>query len=192
MTNPSRTTDPAPAPPTTPPIDVRSAPLPPPTIDPSDDTASPSTQVSEQPQIVLVAHTPRVGELSPGWRVVTVLTWIAVLLAFAAVWNASVQLGLSTWWLGPRGDPNARWVQLSPFVAPVLMVLGTINHIRWLGWWGLGASATLALYGIIDLDRVTSIAVVELTIVALAALASLASLTGTYRNDPVAANRLLD
>jgi hypothetical protein len=140
----------------------------------------------------VITRTPRVGELSPGWRVIAALTWIAVVLAFAAVWNASVQLGLSTWWLGPRGDPRARWVQLSPFVAPVLMVLGTINHIRWLGWWGLGASAALAAYGIVDLSRVTSIAVTELSIAALAALVSLASLTGTYRHDPAAANRMLD
>jgi len=139
-----------------------------------------------------MTHTPRVGELSPGWRFITVLTWIAVVLAFAAVWNTSVQLGLSTWWLGPRGDPKARWVQFSPFVAPVLMVLGTINHIRWLGWWGLGASAALAVYGIVDLSRVSSIAAVELTIAVLAALASLASLTGTYRSDPAATNRMLD
>ncbi len=140
-------------------------------------------------EVVYAAHTPRAGELCPAWRMITVMTWIAVVLAFAAVWNSSVQLGLSTWWLGPRGQPRARVVQLSPFVAPVLMVLGTINHIRWSGWWGLAASAVLAGYGIADLGRVSSIAAVELLIAGLAAAVSIASLTGTYRTDPAAAVR---
>lgn len=112
------------------------------------------------------------------------------MLAFAAVWNASVQLGLSTWWLGPRGQPRPRPVQLTPFVAPVLMVLGTINHIRWLGWWGLAGSAVLGAYGIADLGRVASIASIELLIAGLAAAVSIASLTGTYRTDSAATKRL--
>ena len=142
--------------------------------------------------MVYLAHTPRVGELSPGWRIVTVLTWLAVILAFAAVWNASVQLGLSTWWLGPRGQPRPLVVQLTPFVAPVLMVLGTINHIRWLGWWGLAASGVLAGYGLADLGNVASIAALELLIAGLGAAVSIASLTGTYRVDPAAGSRPSD
>lgn len=124
---------------------------------------------------------PRPGELTPAWRIGTALTWISVVLAMAAVWNASVQLGLSTWWLGPRGDPQPRVVQLAPFVAPVLMVLGTINNVRWLGWFGLGASGVVAAVGIGDLGRVDSIAATELMIAGAAAIISLASLTGTYR-----------
>jgi len=119
------------------------------------------------------------------------MTWIAVVLAFAAVWNASVQLGLSTWWLGPRGEPQPRLVQLTPFVAPVLMVLGTINHIRWSGWWGLAASGVLTAFGVADLWTVSSIAAVELLIAGSAAVVSIASLTGTYRTDPAAAQRSL-
>lgn len=190
MTDSSRTTDPGSALPLPPPIDVRPAPLPPPPTQPLDDSTRRSALVTERPQVTLLAHTPRSGELSPGWRIIIVVTWIAVVLAFAAVWNASVQLGLSTWWLGPRGEPKARWVQVSPFVAPVLMVLGTINHIRWLGWWGLGASAVLSVYAIVDFGRVSSIAVAELLIAGLAAAVSIASLTGTYRADPAAANHL--
>lgn len=109
------------------------------------------------------------------------LTWVGVVVGLAAVWNASVQLGLSTWWLGPRGDPRPRVIQLSPFVAPLLMVLATINNARWLGLHGLAASGVLLAVGVVDLGRVTSIAVTELLIAAAAAAVSLASLTGTYR-----------
>ena len=133
------------------------------------------------PPVALLDPPPRPGELTLAWRVGTAVTWVAVVLAFAAVWNASVQLGLSTWWLGPRGDPRPRVVQLVPFVAPTLMVLGTINNLRWLGWYGLAAAGGLAAIGLGDLGRVASIAATELAIAGAAGAISLASLTGTYR-----------
>lgn len=109
------------------------------------------------------------------------VTWIGVVLALAGVWNASTQLGLSTWWLGPRGDPQPRLVQLSPFLAPLAMVLGTVYQVRWLGRLGLVASAVVAGFGVGDLGRVDSIAVTELVIAGAAAVVSVASLTGTFR-----------
>jgi hypothetical protein len=136
--------------------------------------------------IVARAWQPQVGELSPGWRIATFGIWLAVILAFAAIWNTSVQLGLSTWWLGPRADPQPRPIRLSPFIGPALMLLGTINQVKWLAWFGLAASGVLAGYGIADLGRVSSIAAVELIVAGLAAIASLASLSGTYRSDPAA------
>jgi hypothetical protein len=131
--------------------------------------------------VVLLDPPPRTGELTLAWRIGTALTWVSVVLALAAVWNASAQLGLSTWWLGPRGEPQPRVIQLLPFVAPVSMVLGTINNVRWLGWYGLAASGFLAAIGLGDLGRVSSIAATELAIAGAAAAISLASLTGTYR-----------
>jgi hypothetical protein len=124
---------------------------------------------------------PQAGELTPAWRLGTAVTWIAVVLAFAAVWNSSVQLGLSTWWLGPRSQPRPLAVRLSPFVAPVLMLLGTINQVRWLAWWGLGASGVLVAYGAGDVGRVTSIGILEILIGVAAGLVSVASFSGTYR-----------
>lgn len=135
----------------------------------------------DAPSIVLLDPAPRVGELTLNWRIGTALAWISVVLAFAAVWNASAQLGLSTWWLGPRGEPQPRIVQIVPFVGPVLMVLGTINNARWLGWFGLAASVALAGIGAGDIGRVGTIAATELLIAAAAAGISVASLTGTYR-----------
>ena len=136
---------------------------------------------TEPRAVVLLDPPPRAGELTLPWRIGTALTWIGVVLAFAAVWNASVQLGLSTWWLGPRGAPQPRVIQLAPFVAPMLMVLGTINNVRWLGWYGLGAAGVLAAIGFGDLGRFASIGATELAIAGAAAAISLASLTGTYR-----------
>jgi hypothetical protein len=157
---------------------VSGLPPPPPT---GGSTSEPAVDRPEEGGVVLLDPPPRRGELTSPWRIVTALTWVGVVLAFAAVWNASVQLGLSTWWLGPRGDPQPRVIQLIPFVAPLLMVLGTINNARWLGWHGLAASGVLVAVGIGDLGRVGSIAVTELAIAGAAAAVSLASLTGTYR-----------
>jgi hypothetical protein len=137
--------------------------------------------VTSQPTVALQADPPRPGDLSPGWRIGTALTWIAVILALAAVWNSSVQLGLSTWWLGPRSQPQPLVVQLSPFAAPVLMVLATVNQVRRLPWFGLAASVVVVAIGVGDLWRVTSIAVIEILIGVAAAAISVASFTGTYR-----------
>lgn len=138
---------------------------------------------------VYLARTPRAGEFTPGWRIITVLTWVGVVLAMATVWNTSVQLGLSTWWLGPRGEPQPKLIQLSPFVGPVLMILGTINNARWLAWCGLAVSGVLAGYGLGDLGRVNQIAALELIIAGVAMGVSIASLTRTYRPNPVAASQ---
>lgn len=131
------------------------------------------------------ARAPRAGELSARWRLVTAVTWIAVGVALGAVWRTSDQLGLSTWWIGPRGDPNWITIQLLPFVPAVLMVLATINRVRWLAWMGLVASAAVIAIGVGDLGRVAKLGVIEVLIGAAAAATSLASLTGTYRRLPV-------
>jgi hypothetical protein len=132
------------------------------------------------------ARTPRVGELSAGWRIVTGITWVLVVVALGSVWKTSDQLGLSTWWLGPRGRPNSLAVQLLPFLPAVLMVLAAINHVKHLPWFGLGASALVILTGLFDLDRVVGLAIVEIAIGVAAAIVSLVSLTGVYRVDPAA------
>ncbi len=138
------------------------------------------------PPLVYPGRTPRPGDLTGGWRIITALAWIGVILAMATVWNVSRQLGLSTWWLGTRAQPQLRIVQFSPFVCPALMLLGAVNHVRWLGWFGLIAAGALVGYAVVDLGQVSSIAAVELLIGGLAAAVSIASLTGTYRRDPSA------
>jgi hypothetical protein len=147
---------------------------------------SPTEPLAET-EIVRPARTPRAGELSAGWRVVTGVTWVLVVVALGSVWKTSDQLGLSTWWLGPRGRPNSLVVQLLPFVPAVLMVLAALNHVKYLPWFGLGASALVIVTGLFDLDRVVGLGIVEIAIGVAAAIVSLVSLTGMYRVDPAAA-----
>ena len=147
----------------------------------TDDTTTlppPPSVVTEQVRLV---KPPRAGELTTGWRIVTASLWISVIVAFAAVWSTSVQLGLSTWWLGPRADPRSPVIRLLPFVIPLLMTVAAFNNVRRLAWFGMGASLVTAVFGVVDLGRVPRLAVVELLIAALAFAVSAASLTGTYR-----------
>lgn len=130
------------------------------------------------------ARTPRAGELTAGWRLVTGLTWMLVVVGLGCVWKTSDQLGLSTWWLGPRGEPHSIVIQMLPFVPAVLMVLAAINHVRYLPWFGLLASILIVLMGVFDIVRFTGLGALEVAIGVAAAVVSLVSLAGMYRNDP--------
>ena len=98
-----------------------------------------------------------------------------------AVWKTSEELGLATWWLGPRSNPQPVVVRVIPFV--VIAVFGVLAsyNVRRLPWISLGGSLALALIAVPDLSRSTGIATIEFAIAVAVALVSAASLTGTYR-----------
>lgn len=142
---------------------------------------SPPSVADDAAPVLPLERPPRPGELTVRWRIVTAIVWIGVAAALAAVWNTSVQLGLATWWLGPRSDPRPVFVRLLPFVPTMLMLLGTINQVRRLGWYGLLAAASIGVIGIVDLGYVRRLGIVEIAIAVAAAAASVASFSGTYR-----------
>jgi hypothetical protein len=145
----------------------------------------PATEVAPA-QDVRLARTPRAGELTASWRLVTGLTWMLVVVGLGCVWKTSDQLGLSTWWLGPRGEPRSIVIQMLPFLPAVLMLLGAINHVRYLPWFGLLASTLIVVTGLFDIVRFTGLGALEVAIGAAAAVVSLVSLAGMYRTDPSA------
>ena len=124
---------------------------------------------------------PRVGELTSGWRVVMVITWVAVVLAWSSVWNASVQLGDPTWWLGTRATPTSPLIRLAPFVGPVAVMLGTILNVRWIAWVGVAGALVFGAYAVADLGVALELGLIEVAISVAALAVSLAALTGTYR-----------
>ena len=97
------------------------------------------------------------------------------------MWKTSRELGLNTWWLGPLGDPQPAFVTMLPFVAPLVMVLFTVNNSRRLPWLGLAAAAVLGAIAGFDLVKVPRLGLVELAIAAAGALLAVASLAGRYR-----------
>ena len=115
---------------------------------------------------------------------VTALVWAGVFVALIAVWKTSTELGMTTWWLGPLGDPMPAVVRMLPYVPPTLMAVIALNNVRFVPYAGLAASAILFAIAAADLGRVPRIALVELAIALAGLLVSVAGFSGRYRAAP--------
>jgi len=124
---------------------------------------------------------PVAGQLTLGWRVATAIVWGFVFVGFVAVWKTSRELGLSTWWLGPLGEPVTPLVSMIPFIAPLAMILLAINNTKWLPWFGFAAAGLTTLVAVFDLSKVPRLALVELAIAGAGALTAGAGFSGRYR-----------
>jgi hypothetical protein len=110
-----------------------------------------------------------------------IATWVGVFTAYLAVWKASEEIGIATWWLGPRSDPQPIAIRLVPFVvAAAFGILAGYNVPR-LPVIGMTGSVILAAIAAPDLSRSTGLAVIEFTIAGAVALVSAAAFTGVYR-----------
>lgn len=112
-----------------------------------------------------------------------IAAWAGVALGFAALWNSSVKVGLSAWWLGPRSEPRIILVSLIPFVLPLVVVGAGIARVRYLPFLGVLASAATAAVAAGDLGRVPGIAAVEFALAAAGLAVSVAAFSGMYRAD---------
>jgi hypothetical protein len=126
----------------------------------------------------------RPGELVVAWRAALVVTWVLVFVTYLAVWKASEEIGIATWWLGPRSNPQPVVVRLVPFVVAAIFGAIVTFPLRGLPWFSLGGSLVLAAIAVPDLGRATGLATIELAIAAAVAIVSLAALTGRYRAAP--------
>jgi hypothetical protein len=128
-----------------------------------------------------VVRRPRPGQLSTPWRAMVVAAWVGVFVAYMAVWKASEELGLATWWLGARSDPQPILIRLVPFIVTAVFGILASYNVRRLPLIGLVGAAILAVIAVPDLSRSTGLAIIEFTIAGAIALVSAASFTGTYR-----------
>jgi hypothetical protein len=103
-----------------------------------------------------------------------------VIVAFTGVWNASRQLGVALWWLGPDGEPQPVFITLLPFLAPLVVIVLVLNNVRLLPWFGLAAAVVTAIFGIVDLGYVKRLGVVEIVVAAAGAAVAVAGFGGTY------------
>ena len=131
-----------------------------------------------------VTRSPRPGELTPAWRMTVIVTWVGALLAYMAVWKASEEIGIATWWLGPRSNPEPMYIRLIPFAIVTVFVILAGYNLKRLPWISLGGSVALALIAIPDLSRSGGLAAIEFAIAGAVALVSLGSFSGTYRAAP--------
>ena len=123
----------------------------------------------------------RAGDLTFSWRFVLGIAWALAFFAYAAVWQASVQVGIGTWWLGPRAQPTEVYVRIIPFLLPLAVALLLVYDVRRPVLVSIAASLLAALIAVPDLGRSASLGIVELAIAALLLLVSLAATTGRYR-----------
>ena len=111
-----------------------------------------------------------------------VTTWVGVFVAYLAVWKASEELGIATWWIGPRSNPQPIIIRLVPFIVTALFGILASYNVRRMPVVGLAGVAALAAIAAPDLSRSTGLAAVEFAIAGAVLLVSAASFTGTYRH----------
>ncbi len=109
------------------------------------------------------------------------LAWITAFFAYAGVWQASVQIGISTWWVGPRAQPTNIAVRLVPFYISLVVALLVVYNIRWIVRWSAAGVAASALIAVPDFSRSIGLGIAEAVIAGLLGVVTLASLTGRYR-----------
>jgi hypothetical protein len=120
------------------------------------------------------------GRLTTTWRAITVVTWMGVFVAYLAVWKASVEIGLSTWWLGARSNPQPLVIQLVPLLVAALFGILASYNVRRLPWLGLVGAGALLAVAVPDFSRSFGLAMVEVAIAGAVAMVALASLTGVH------------
>lgn len=123
----------------------------------------------------------RPGDLAPAWRVMLGIGWICAFFAYAGMWQASVQIGVSTWWIGPRGQPTHVAIKLIPFYLSLVVGLLIVYNVRWIVRWSAVGVAATALISIPDFSRSIGLGVAEAVIAVLLGVITLASLSGRYR-----------
>ena len=124
---------------------------------------------------------PRQGQLTTAWRAMVVTTWVAAFVGYLAVWKASEEMGIATWWLGPRSSPQPIVIRLIPFVVTATFGILASYNVPRMPVIGLLGSLGLAAIAIPDLSRSTGLALIEFAIAGAVLLVSAASFTGTYR-----------
>ena len=110
-----------------------------------------------------------------------VTTWVGVFVAYLAVWTVSEEIGIATWWLGPRSSPQPLAVRLIPFIVTALFGILASYNVPRMPVIGLVGSVILAAIAVPDLSRSTGLALIEFAIAGAVLLVSAASFTGMYR-----------
>ena len=101
--------------------------------------------------------------------------------AYAGMWQASVEIGIGTWWIGPRAQPTHVLIRLLPFYLCLTMALMIVYNVKWVVRWSAIGVAAAASISIPDFSRSVGLGVAEAVIAGLLGLITLASLTGRYR-----------
>ncbi len=110
--------------------------------------------------------------------------WVIAFFAYAAVWQASVEIGIGTWWVGPRAQPRHTLVRVLPSLLSISMAMCAVYNARRLVRLSAVGVVFATIVAIPDFSRSTGLGLAELVIACLLGLVTLAALTGRYRLVP--------
>ncbi len=134
-----------------------------------------STETHEGPGApdAAITHTS-----SSGWRVVLMLGWVGGILGYSTIWAVSRQIGLPTWWLGPRSVPTPFYVVALPFLPPVIVLIALAIQLKRIAV--LSLIAALATLGVAagDANTQPGLALAQVAISVGLLSTSLAALIG--------------
>jgi hypothetical protein len=127
---------------------------------------------------------PVPGQINTTWQITLTVAWTAAFFAFCAVWKTSTELGIGTWWLGPRAQPRPILVKLVPFVWIIGSGMFAVYNVRRVAILSCLGSFGLAAFAVFDMSRSGGLAAIEFAIAAAMLLVSIGALSGTYRAAP--------
>jgi len=112
------------------------------------------------------------------WAAITIVTWLGVTAALAAVAISSRNVGKPTWWLGTASDPAFIGLWFVPFLAPIAAIVSALRYARWASFVGMGASLVIAAIAVVDIESTPGVALMEIVVAATAMTTAIASLAG--------------
>ena len=123
----------------------------------------------------------RPGDLTMRWRMLLGAAWIAAFFAYASVWQASVQIGIGTWWTGPRAQPPIFIIRVLPFLLCLAIALCVIYNTPRLLQTSAAGVVLAAIGALPDFSRSPGLGTAELVIAGLLGVVTAAAFTGRYR-----------
>ena len=112
------------------------------------------------------------------------MAWIIAFFAYAAIWQASVQIGIGTWWIGPRAQPTPTVVKVLPSLLAISMAMCAIYNVPRLVRLSAMGVLLATIVAIPDFSRSISLGVAELLVAGMLGVVTLVALTGRYRLVP--------
>lgn len=127
----------------------------------------------------------RPGQLTVGWQIMLAACWTAAFFAFAAVWKTSQEIGIGTWWLGARSQPQPIAIRIVPFALTLAVGMVALYNIRRTAWVSAGASIAIAVGAAFDMSRSGGLAAIEFAIAGSMLLVSIGAALGAIRRNSV-------
>ncbi|WP_394935972.1 hypothetical protein [uncultured Ilumatobacter sp.] len=129
----------------------------------------------------------RPGQVTVAWQIMLAVCWGAAFFAFLAVWKTSEEIGIGTWWLGPRAQPQPILVRVLPFAITLSLGFLAISNTRRVALASIAGSLTIAGIAVFDMTRSGGLAAVEFAIAGSMLLVSCGALLASARRVPVPA-----